>query len=221
MPRKRSFRKRRRFSRRRRRRSGRKMVIRRSPMATKFKTNLRYTDQIVLNPGVAGIRAVHTFRANSLFDPDETGVGHQPRGFDQIMPMYEHYTVIGARMKATFMAETPNQNARVCVALLNSGTALAAFNDYLESGTAVTRFLTNTSQPSVTVVQKVSLAKWFSKKLLSEDTVQGTITASPIDICHFHVVVAGVNAVDTGSVAIQIEIQFVAVFTEPTVVAQS
>ncbi len=66
------------------------------------------------------------------------------------------------------------------------------------------------------------MAKWFSKQsMLSEDTLQGTQFTNPADICHFHVVVGGVNSVDTGAVAIQIELQFIVVFTEPKVVAQS
>lgn len=220
MPRRKFFRKKRRRGGRRRR--GRKMTIRRSPMATKFLTHLRYTDQINVDPGLSGLRAVHVFRANSLFDPDETGGGHQPRGFDQIMPMYEKYTVIACRMKCTFMANEANQNARVCIAILNTGTPLVSFNDYLESGTAITKYLTNTSQPSVVIVQKVAMAKWFSKtSLLSEDTVQGSSTGNPAEVCHFHVVAAGVNGVNTGNVTVQVEIQFVAVFTEPVVVAQS
>lgn len=222
MARRKNFRKKR-FRRRRRRRGGsQKMTIRRSPMAQKFKTHLRYTDQINLNPGVLGIRAVHVFRANSLFDPDETGAGHQPRGFDQIMPMYEKYTVIGCQIKATFMANEANQNARVCVAVVNTGSPLVSFNDYLESGTANTKFLTNTSQPSVTVMKNVSMSKWFSKShLLSEDTVQGGLTSNPGEVCHFHVVVAGVNQQDTGNVTVQIEIQYITIFTEPVVVGQS
>ncbi len=94
--------------RRRRKAFNNVMTIRRSPMALKFKATLLYTDEINLDPGVAGVAAYHSFRANDCFDPDETGVGHQPRGFDQIIPMYEHFTVIGSKMKATFMATVIN-----------------------------------------------------------------------------------------------------------------
>lgn len=33
------------------------------------------------------------FRLNSLYDPDETGVGHQPYGFDQLALLYRRYKV--------------------------------------------------------------------------------------------------------------------------------
>ena len=35
----------------------------------------------------------HVFSANSLYDPDTTGTGHQPRGFDQLSALYKMYRV--------------------------------------------------------------------------------------------------------------------------------
>lgn len=35
----------------------------------------------------------HLFRLNSLFDPDQTNIGHQPIGYDQITPIYGSYKV--------------------------------------------------------------------------------------------------------------------------------
>ena len=69
----------------------------RSPVPLKMAATLLYSDQITLNPA-AGTVSKHVFSANGLFDPNITGVGHQPRGFDQYMALYNHYTVIGARI---------------------------------------------------------------------------------------------------------------------------
>lgn len=46
--------------------------------------------------------AFYHYKANGLYDPDTTGIGHQPLGFDQFTPIYNHYVVLGARIKATF-----------------------------------------------------------------------------------------------------------------------
>jgi hypothetical protein len=43
----------------------------------------------------------HVFRLNSLFDPDYTGVGAQPLGFDQWAALYGSYRVMATRAKMT------------------------------------------------------------------------------------------------------------------------
>jgi len=45
---------------------------------------------------------VYTYRLNSLYDPDETGVGNQPVGFDQLMALYKYYRVIRAKVTCLF-----------------------------------------------------------------------------------------------------------------------
>lgn len=57
---------------------------------------LRYVSFITLNPQPA-TPAQHLFRCISVYDPDLTGVGHQPMYFDQWAGIYTKYTVKGAK----------------------------------------------------------------------------------------------------------------------------
>lgn len=51
------------------------------------------------------------FRLNSCYDPNYTAIGHQPRGFDQWMNIYNNYTVIGARVKIEPLFRASGSNA--------------------------------------------------------------------------------------------------------------
>ena len=55
---------------------------------------LVYEDLITLAPGTP--LASYVFRGNSLYDPDYTGTGHQPRYYDQLTPVYGRYKVLGS-----------------------------------------------------------------------------------------------------------------------------
>lgn len=56
---------------------------------------LSYCDKVEV-PTRTGSAHPYIFKLNSLFDPDHTSTGHQPRGFDQWKTMYNKYCVIGA-----------------------------------------------------------------------------------------------------------------------------
>lgn len=69
-----------------------------------MKTKLRYVERIDFVPtGTGAIQ--HQFRANDLFDPNKTGVGHQPRGFDEFMEIYDTFTVTGSKISVSWMYE--------------------------------------------------------------------------------------------------------------------
>lgn len=95
-------------SRRMFRRKTKAMVARFSPFPNKFLARLRYCETVSINAGVAGTPAWHIFSCTSIHDPNHTGVGHQPYGHDQISVLYNHYTVLGSKISATFIAEGGN-----------------------------------------------------------------------------------------------------------------
>jgi len=90
-----------------------------------------------------GNEGVYTYRMNSVFDPDFTGVGGQPEGFDQLKALYSRYRVmaLGVDVKATSLtsgnagciAMAPSENSALSTTaeqlggLRNARTAEYAF----------------------------------------------------------------------------------------------
>lgn len=66
-----------------------------SPFPDRLFTELRYTEQHTLYTDNATglIGATQTYSLNSLHDPDATSLGHQPNGYDQLMNVYNRWTV--------------------------------------------------------------------------------------------------------------------------------
>lgn len=85
--------------RRPRRKAKRKTVITKL-LKNKTTAKLRYVDEIALNPGLSGITN-HVYRANSVFDPNFSGIGHQPLMFDEYALLYENYRVISSTISIT------------------------------------------------------------------------------------------------------------------------
>lgn len=75
----------------------------------------------VSNGGAGTFGSDQTFRLNSVFDPDLTGVGHQPYGFDQLSGIYANYKVL--RCRVSLWAQNPTdktQGAYVGVSVQSS-----------------------------------------------------------------------------------------------------
>lgn len=66
----------------------------------------KYCDTISLSAGTGGGAAsTWIFRTNSLYDPDYTGVGHQPMFHDEMAAQYKTYTVLRSWIRITFPNE--------------------------------------------------------------------------------------------------------------------
>jgi len=57
----------------------------------------RYSETIRMVSS-AGVPQFQRFRANGMYDPNQTAGGHQPLFYDQMSVLYNHWKVIGARL---------------------------------------------------------------------------------------------------------------------------
>lgn len=98
-----------------------KLTIRAFPGVTwpsMLKCKLQYVDYVGLTSGIT--LSYQMYRGNSLFDPDFTGIGHQPRGFDQLATLYERYYVGASKIVIRTIVNTSNANAILAVRAFNS-----------------------------------------------------------------------------------------------------
>lgn len=195
-----------------------------TPIGKSFKTLVRYVDKnIQLNPSTGGIPATHVFSMNGLYDPDITGTGHQPLGFDQFMLMYDHYTVIGSRARVSFSNTDASYHQLVVCQLKDTNTVVATTNEILENGNNKWATLgTHTSGQSVkNLIINCSPNKFFGRKVMQGDKYQGTSGTNPSDQVYLHLQAGPLEGVDVDIVDVTIEIEYIVVFTEPKQLSQS
>ncbi len=194
------------------------------PLHKKFTFKTRYVDhRLVLDPGAGGIAVSHVFNLTSLFDPDFTGIGHQPIGFDQIMPMYDHYTVIGARAKVTFTNTDPT-HSQLAILQLKDGTITSTnVMETIENGMNRYTLLSpkGGSRDTVTMTYNFSSKKFFGKSPMDGDKYQGTITTSPAEGAFLHCIVEPQTTSNAEKVLFTILIEYIAVLSEPKQLTQS
>lgn len=95
---------------------GRKMTVSASnslgPLPARYITKHKYSQTLQLT---ALNNYQYLFNLNSLFDPDRTGIGHQPYGYDQLAALYNRYRVIRTSYVINgIQSDQPGTNVRIC-----------------------------------------------------------------------------------------------------------
>ncbi len=205
----------------RRRRSGfnTNVLSHYQPFARKKLWKTRYTDRITLNPGVAGTVATHIFSANGLFDPDITGVGHQPNAFDQLVgTLYDHAVVIGAQI-TIMAANTDATNSQFVGCMLADATTLITDpNIVMENGNVKFKQMTalGSGGNKTQITAKINPNKFLGHSMpLSDDVLKNDVASNPAEQAYFHVVAWPTQGNNTDVVECMIIIDYVCVLLEP------
>jgi hypothetical protein len=161
-------------------------------MPTQFRTTMKYSSPVTYTSGT-GTCGVHVFSANGLYDPDITSTGHQPRGFDQLMAMYDHYVVISSAIRvvgqviSSVTGDSYNGIAGICVRDANSVETVP--NEYLEQGW--NKWLYVSSTDGFDIRHSVDVSKFLGRQsILSDPYLKGTKTANPTEDVLFHLWIA-------------------------------
>lgn len=214
-----------------------------------IRTKLRYTERDSIIPNnVAQIYPV-SFIANGLYDPTVALGGHQPRGFDQYMAIYDNYTVVGSKINVNWMydqydapsmAGTPSGTLVKSVTTstadqfgcppvmvgIHKGVATLAANDAadaMEQDRTMWRNMT-AADGAVVTSSKLAISDFFGKgNLVGAEGYGGTAAADPDNKIYWTIWAA--RAPNQGNGVVQLTafttIEYDVIFTNPKNLAAS
>lgn len=190
-----------------------------APLKKTLKAHLIYAENFTLSIPGANQAGVKLFRANGLFAPSVSGGGgaHQPRGFDQLMALYNKYYVNKARIEVLADPTSASVNKDIIsVHLQEDTTTTSDLTEMLE------RKLMNYQgyhDYLRTPNQKLVLESEISPYLgipPNEDGLKGTAIANPAEQAYFAVSMADMDTSSTSkTVRVQVRIIYEATFSEP------
>ncbi len=94
----------------------------------RYVCKLKYNEQIQL--GTIGLDT-YRFRMNSIFDPNQTGIGHQPFFHDELALIYSRYRVTSFSFKLGFV-NLASVAANIAVVPVNNTTAFTSMSQVQE-----------------------------------------------------------------------------------------
>lgn len=172
---------------------------------------LRYVEHLV--QAADATVATHQFRANSVFDPDLSGVGHQPRGFDQWMVLYSDWAVLSSTIMVK--ASKPSTSAPMALSVHITETGItpdATFIDMMENNPRTTRVLGSAGNgfPMTTVRTSVNVAKYLNRSggIADDLDLHGTDSANPSKQIIYHVNTVRAGAASAGDADLWVTITY-------------
>lgn len=155
-------------------------------IADTTKVHMKYAEDI--NVTVNGtLGADYLFRCNSIHDPNQSGVGHQPLGHDQYANFYKRYTVVGAKITVRFVGGTvsgstvdPNAITNVGITTIDdTGSSIIQPTEFMENN-RTTYGLIQPQRPSHTITKYFSAKEFFGiKNVVDDDTLSAPFGSNP------------------------------------------
>jgi len=219
----------------------RRAIRRRVPVYRRNRSLLPYADQPMRKlaklkyvsyygfTNTNGALGVVAFRANGMYDPEVAVGGHQPYGFDQLMAMYDHFTVVSSSINVQLVNHAdPGQDAEpnvIGVSLVDTpGRVLSAYG---VAGVNILEmpFVSKTLVDGPAVMQKdrsvnchFNASKFFGKPLstmIGDSEYRGSVAADPTEDATFEVFRIPFQADENNRQDVVITIIYTAWFTEP------
>ncbi len=146
-------------------------------------------------------------------------------GFDQMMLVYEHYTVANATMKLQAWNTTASQVVKCGIMVASSPTDFSAnYQDNIESGQIVYATLSpnGLANSMCSLTQRVNLAAINGlTNILDSHDMRGDVANNPAEQTYFIILLWNPQNGTVATVYFDVIIEYDAVFTEPRLGTQS
>jgi hypothetical protein len=199
------------------------------PFPIRMNRTLRYSQLVTLTAGASGLFGTEQiFRLSSLFDPDLTGTGHQPYGFDSLAALYYRYKVNAVRVCLRF--SDPSADGVLCAAQFQAPSVTqtvtgADVGAVMERAGVWTHNLNNTGEQAIVLDQYFPMhvlvgvtPQQFAANL---EDYQSLCTTNPARGPFLRIATAALDGSSTPTVRLEATLMFYSSFFERIGLSQS
>lgn len=187
-----------------------------TPLPERYKAKFRYSQTVQVMTGTAGVTGTsQRFSLSSMYDPDFTGLGHQPYGFDQFDAFYGKYKVDKAKVTLIWSTVGASSDVACISAIQPSNVASNISNTNLD--TLIEKQICNSIYLSPSgnnrVVEQtftVDLRKIFGVKSgqYDDEAYEAAFNASPTNQVYLDVNVASPSGAGSVSTTCSVLIEY-------------
>lgn len=189
------------------------------PIPQRFITKLKYSE-VVSTGATFGNFAMNL---NSLWDPNSTGIGHQPYGFDQLATLYNRYRVISCGYRLQLGLGTTTIPITLTAMPANTAVVATTASEIRENPRAK-YILQAPGGGAMTLSGKCyipSLVGRTKAQYMADDRYQAEVTTSPAELAILNLQTFNTADSAVGGVSIQVLMEYTVEFFDIKSLGQS
>lgn len=197
-----------------------------APSAVRLVLEYGFATTISVAVGSLGL---NVFTGNGLFDPDVTGVGGQPLGFDQWSTLFQRYRVLASSIDVAFNTPDATTNdAQVIKAVVVPSALATTFATYVAASSqpyAVEREMNGvipTPTSRLKSMMETSVIMGSTKQgIMADDTLQASTGANPANLWYWHCYVTTIDTAANASVNVTGVVRYLVDFFDRNLLTMS
>lgn len=154
-----------------------------NPISQRYICKMKYADTASVALG-GGTYAPYVMNLNSIFDPNRTGLGHQPYGHDTLQTLYNRYRVISCSYRISVNSADTTSQLQLAVIPTNEAISPSTISEVRENPRA--KYVLQAPGDSIRVVSgKVSIPSLVGRtksQYMADDRYQAQFGASPNEL---------------------------------------
>lgn len=162
----------------------------------------------------SGARGYNVFSANSLYDPDTTGVGHQPMWFDTYAAIYDQYAVLGSKITVQFIPVSSSVSTIVGILGDDDSTVGTDAEVYMESNNGIHSCIGTIGSQPITLTNTFSPLEHFGVDVKDDGASATSVASNPTEGWNYLVWCIPSDASSTITINYKVEIEYTAKFAE-------
>jgi len=165
------------------------------PIPSRFITKMKYADAFSLS--AAGMSS-YVYNLNSIYDPDRTGIGHQPFAFDQLATLYNRYRVISTRYRVCAVPGTDTGSIQIAALPTNDAPPISNVSEARENPRC--KYVIQNAQGKINMLTgKVYIPALMGRtkqQYMADDRYQATFGQSPNEAAILNIGGSSISQVD-------------------------
>lgn len=186
------------------------------PIPQRFLVKMKYAEDVYTNAS-----GLYTFNLNSVFDPNRTGGGHQPYGYDQFATLYNRYRVVSCSWRVT--APSSVGTIQLGTIASNEPIVFGSFSELKENPRAkyVIQHVGGNVQTCKSRIYIPSLVGRTKAQYMADDRYQATVLTDPAELAVLNIMAANNGGVGQNGQVVNVLLEYTVEFFDVKPLAQS
>lgn len=190
------------------------------PIPSRYICKMKYADVLTTSVTTGG----YVMNLNSLFDPDRSGIGHQPYAYDNLSTLYNRYRVVSCSWRIA-MPGTTGSNPITWSSIPSNDSSILWSNlgEVLENPRA--KYITQNPGAPVTYLRGKSyipaLMGRTRQQYMADDKYQADVLSSPSELALLYINSFNASGGIAGGVTFSIVMEYTVEFFDIKHVTQS